>query len=239
MKTFYQLFLSLSIVLLIISCNPEKYFGYSNEAEDLLKYAKVEGTVTNFYTGEPAGLIHVQVEQYETISDFSGRYYFTYILKSDDERNRPVTFLFSHKKYYPLEKKVIIDPLGMEVNASLHYAAPVIKETALFRNDNNNLEGQNYICQAIVLDYQGVGTIDLVELTVQLEDANRNIWEESFPMRLADAHTSTVGYFQTEFRVSAGAELRNGYRVYARDNEDFEETYKTSINPSRPDDPIF
>jgi len=237
---FKKIFILTALILFLSSCDFDKFLGYSNEAEDLLKYVKITGNVTNFYTGKPASVIHVNVRQYETLTDYTGNYNFTYILTADDERNRPIVFKFSHEKYYPLEKSVLIDPLGMEVNVAMHYAAPVIEKTALFWKNDPAREGNYLICQAIILDYQGINTLSKVEATLQLENAACTItWEESFLMSMVDNPTMNKGYFQAEILLQPGAHLKNGYRVYALDNEGYEETYKTSINPSQPDDPIF
>ena len=240
MKIQYYIILFIFFVLLLSSCDFDKYFGYSNETEDLLQYVEIRGKVTNFYTDEPAPIVRVSVRHYETLTDYAGHFYFTYILTADDERNRPLLFRFTQEKYYPEEKSVVINPLGTEVNVSMRYAAPIIKKAALFPGQNSGyLEGNVYTCQAIVMDYQGINTVTKVEATIQIEDGSGNVWDKSSLMIKVDSPDLNEGYFQTKFQIVVGTNIKNGYRIYAQDNEGFDETLRTSINPNNPDDPIF
>ncbi len=238
MIKFRIIFFLILIIFLLLSCNLDKYFGYSNEAEDLLQYVKIKGKVTNYYTGKPAAIVHVNVRKYETLTDNAGEYNFVYILTADDERNRTVQFRFTQEKYYPEEKNVVIDPLGMEVNISMRYAAPIIKDAALFP-DSNASEGSNYICQAIIMDYQGIFTMKTVEATIQVENSSGTTWEMTSPMILVSSPSDREGYFQARFFLRIDESLQGAYRIYARDNEGFEETLRTSMNPFQLDNPIF
>jgi len=240
MKRCRIIVVSASILFLLSSCDVDKYFGYSNEAEDLLTYARISGKVVNTYTGEPAGIIHVEAGRYETLTDYAGSFFINYILTTDDERNRPVLFRFTHEKYYPEEKYYVIDPLGMEVKVAIRYAAPVIEKTALFPQQNSSeLEGVRFVCQAIIKDYQGIHTVDFVEARFEAEDNGGNIHRESRRMSIVQTVSNREGYFQTEIIIKPNEVLKNGYAVYARDNEGFEELLRRSKNPNQPDDPLF
>ncbi len=227
-------------LFILSSCNPDKYFGYSNEAEVLIESVKIKGQVVNLYNDEPAPIVHVSAGPYETLTDYTGAFFINYILTPDDERNRPVRFLFTHEKYYDEERRLVIDPLGMEINVAMRYAAPIIKEAALFpNNDASELEGRHYICQAIIMDYQGILTVGRVEVRYNIEDSAGNIRSAATPLTRVATVSDREGHFQAEISIGSTEGIQNGYQIYAQDDEGFDDLYKTSKNPLQPDDPIF
>lgn len=148
-KHVFLVLFFISIFNLINGCDPDKYFGYNYDAEQISQTSTIFGTVLMSYTNAPVKNALIQIGNQTTFSDDQGKYSLIYVFENDEERDRPIEAIVSAEKYLTHNTSIIIYPVENQFDVSLVYAAPIIENSILFGN----------ILQAIVTDYQGAEDI--------------------------------------------------------------------------------
>ena len=140
--------------LILLNC--DNFWGYNYDADPIPNSAPVSGKVTNLFTGEPVYDAKVQVGSQSTRTDENGEYLLQYLYKSDEDRNQPVSITVSATNYFSYSTFRIIYPQNNFFELTLEYAAPLISKAVLVDYYG---DGETFVCQALVKDYQGIGEI--------------------------------------------------------------------------------
>ncbi len=150
------------------SCNEDKFLGFNYEAEQFIEIASISGEVRNIFTGDIVRNARIKIGSQVTFSNNEGKYQMEYTLTEDDRLNRAAPIEASAQDYHPFFSSRVIFPQPTEINISMVYGSPIIETTTFF--------GLN-ICQAIVMDYQGVNDIDSVfgEFAYLNPDSNNRV----------------------------------------------------------------
>jgi len=207
--------------------NCERYVSYNLESESTQQAARIYGKVTNTFTGSPVNLAQVSIESYSTLSDGHGEYTIIYILRDDEIRNKPVRVSASALNYLPFSEESVLYPTGAEFNISMDYAAPILRKTALVYYQPI----QAYVCQALVVDYQGISTMDLVFFKLDCVNSQTNkhkYLEKTMPF--ISSITDSTGYYQCFFNFYQGENwefnLRGRHELIATDQSGYmDKTY--------------
>jgi len=223
------LFLSL---LLLISCDVDRFFGYNQEADEQLESTNVFGNVTNIFTGEAVDRANIHIGNVVTQSDNDGRYFIKYALGEDENRDAPVSILIIVPKYYDYEDEVLLYPLSNEYNFELVRGAPIVVESALASEYPDEPTGgllPVIWCQVHVRDYQGINNINKVTSTVYYsQDLVKSI---EYLLEFKKSINKTDAYYQLLIPsyVEGYGILTyfGGYTVRAYDNDGFVEVYPT------------
>ena len=150
MKIFLK-FVFIAPLLLITGC--EKYIGFQYEAPSSHKIARITGKITNTFTGEPVPDANVIFGYQQTVTDKYGKYKIDYLLRDDDQRDKPVPVEISAFNYNTKTSELIIFPQETTLDATLDYAAPIIRKYYY----GVGIDYTTY--EVMVQDYQGVGDI--------------------------------------------------------------------------------
>ena len=202
--------IGLFLAVWLVSCDLDVYFGFQNKSQDFGNSTRIDGRVTNFYTGKPVALADVQIGAQETFTDDSGRFALRYLLSESELRNKPTTVRILKKNFYPLKLSVILDPVANTFPLRLKYAAPLILGVARFHHNGK------IAIQAVVKDYQGVYSIEQVQAVVFYRSA-AVADSVRYPLQLVDAENTQVGHYQTLIPIRPDLESRLFIVVRDRD----------------------
>lgn len=225
--TFIAIFL-----LLYISC--EKITGYNYQAEPQNKAVKISGNVINKFTNQPVDGATVKIGSQITSTDTAGAYLIYYILQTDEERDKPVEVRVTAENYIPYNQQVVLYPTETEINIELIYGAPKIEENVLVPYILDFVP--IYVCQARVMDYQGLNDIDSVRAIFYYENQQDNVYEKvTVPMQFVSAISDQAAYYQGYTYTKRGqAEITSSYAIEAKDRQGFTHyltDYITAMNP--------
>jgi len=224
--------LSLLILMLYFSgCDFDRYTGYDYSAQDLLKAAPVSGRITHFYTGEVVTNALVRVGSQETLTDNTGSFNISYLLNTDTDRNRPVDFRVSAPNFYNISFTFLLEPTGNSFDLQLKYAAPVIKRT-MRRTYRKNKDFES-ICQAEIVDYQGIETIESVSVVYFYTERPDSVVVQLQRVQILSENSA---YFQARKITS---DLKPFNYVIVRDQEQYTHRVLYSLNLPFQDDYLF
>ena len=176
-KFIRSIYLLSILLIFIISCDLEKLDGYEYKYDPPPESAIFTGTIYNRFTFDPVWNAEINIANQVTYSDAQGKYILYYHFNEDDERNAPVNIKISADDYLETDTSLVVFPEN-QLNAYIHYAAPIIQKIALV--DTN-------ILQAIVFDYQGYNDI----ATVRAQYAYRRPGEK-YPSLYAESKLTRV-----------------------------------------------
>ncbi len=191
MKT---LFLSVLITLfMFISC--QDYIGYDFEGLQATRIVKITGTVYNYFTNETVRDARVTVGYQNTVTGLSGDFKVYYPLSTDENRDNPIPVYVEAYNYSPYSGEFILYPKDPQLKIYLEYLAPVIQKKVLVKTTDS--EGNMiYVCQALILDYQGFSDIEAVESKFRYFKDRWSDWIY-FKLHFIEQVDSVGGYFQS------------------------------------------
>lgn len=223
--------LALSLLGLFSGCDWDKYFGYQNEAQALANHTEISGTVQNLFTGQPVKNALVRFGTQETLTDTGGFYNFNYILSDDEQRNKPTPFAVEKHNYYSHFGETKLLPGTDEYNFDLVYAAPIIVDT-------KRRPMQELICQAIIRDYQGIASLQSVDVIYIENDVQGNVADSvRQTMKMVKLVSTQEAYYQLKTEISA--RTAPYYYVQVTDNEGYSDRLFHTTNPTYPDHLLF
>ncbi len=236
MSFFKFLFISLIFFLLLISC--EKYTGFDFTGDVPAETAKIYGLVKNTFTNEPVAKARVTFGNYTTYTDKLGNYSIFYPIQTSEQRDQPIPVTVEAINFYPYQAAVILYPNSNELNVALEYGAPIIRQNAFVSYTFH--QDPIYVCQALVIDYQGITDIDSVWATFYFESISSDIKTVNVKMdRISDV-SDTEAYYQCIISVTLGDwDLRAGYDITAIDREGFSNSISDASNAMAPDKFLF
>jgi len=216
-------------LLLLFSCDFDRFFGYNHNADEQLKSTNVFGNITNVFTGEAIDRAIIHIGDVITESDVYGDYFIKYALTEDEDRNAPIPITINAPQYYDFEDEVLLYPLNNEYSFELVRAAPVIVESALASEYPD--AGGGFLpvlwSQVHIKDYQGISTIIKVTSTVYYSNDLQKPIE--FELKLKKEINTTEAYFQLwipGFNHENGyLQYKSTYTVRAYDNEGYIEIF--------------
>jgi len=86
-------------LLLLFSCDFDRFFGYNHNADEQLKSTNVFGNITNVFTGEAIDRAIIHIGDVITESDVYGDYFRKYALTEDEDRNAPIPITINAPQY--------------------------------------------------------------------------------------------------------------------------------------------
>ena len=231
-------YLSLIFIFFLIACDLDKFTGSDFSSQEVIKTAKIHGNIFEYYSGKAVSSAFIRVGRQETMSNINGNYLINYLISESEQRNKPVKVEVFKTDYYPNEMEIILSPLENNFNFSLKYAAPIIKKSVRVPCDSDR--GIKYVFQAIIMDYQGAGTIERVwarQLFTNFQGESDSVFIDLYRVRTVNANTS---YYQNE--VSGIGDLdaiEMFYTVWVEDNEGYCDDETRGCSPTEPDTLIF
>jgi hypothetical protein len=193
MTSFLLKFFGIASISLLLFIDCEEYTNYKIEAEPL-DNTLIKGVIKNFYTGENVPSANISVGHYNTTTDDSGLFRIFYELGVDENRNKPVPLHVSAWNYYDFDREIILAPNSSEINIKMYYAAPII--TKHYRGDQFSQTGGFFrVIQAIIVDYQGISTLDSVNASLFIRNGDQVV-EIHRNMKLIQQIDNVTAYYQ-------------------------------------------
>ena len=113
-----------------------------------------------------------------------------------ENRDQPVPVTISAPNYQTLNTSFIIYPEPTRLDFQLVYAAPIIEKNSLLLYKGLDNEEQE-ICQAIIVDYQGINDIKEVKASFYYtRKDNPNSFYFTYPLYLMGTNGGTEGHYQ-------------------------------------------
>jgi hypothetical protein len=201
MKIIYWALASLYLLSFTLNC--EKFTGYDYGTEQINDTARIYGIVRNINNGNPIYNARVIIGSSSTQTNENGEYRIEWSLGKDEERDKPVTFTYLAGDYLPDSISVILYPGENRLNdINLVYASPIIEKGALVDTIG---DGENYICQVLVFDYQGNRDIDTIFAGFVYQDSvTNNPRMDTVGLSRVFNLSENSAYFQTEYQPVKG-----------------------------------
>jgi hypothetical protein len=169
----------------------EKYIGFQYEAPSLHRTARLSGTIVNTVTGEAVSDAHISFGFQETVTDRLGNYRMDYLLREDDQRDKPVPVIISAWNFETYTTEKIVFPQDTEFNFNLDYAAPIIERFYVGATD------EEAFVQVEVRDYQGIGDIRSVIVKFYYEKMGEPEYRQvTVPADYVRMASNTSGFFR-------------------------------------------
>lgn len=230
-----MLFLLFTLLFIFSGC--EKFTGFKYSADDPTLYTRIEGVVTNLFTGEPVADAKVRFAFQTTLTDDAGHYLMFFPLGTDEDRNKPVQITIDAENFGQYRTSKILVPISNNFDFRIEYVAPIIDKMALVPVATNLL-----VFEAVIIDYQGVADITYTRgrfsYAKMFEPSLR--WEES-PLTLVGQEESWTGHFQclVEATIDAEWELSELYEITVRDQAGHSDEALGKYHANRPDTLLF
>ncbi len=194
LRKIILILLLISPILFLLQC--EKITGYNYDVKPLNNTVRVYGEVKNVFTDRAVEDALVQIGIQTTSTDIYGEYQVQYILGAAEDRNQPVPVAISAPNYETLNTSFIIYPEPTRLDFQLVYAAPIIEQNSLLLYKGLDGEPQE-ICQAIIVDYQGVNDIKEVKASFYYTQPNNpNSYYFTYPLHLIETNGGIEGHYQ-------------------------------------------
>ncbi len=209
-------------LIILLSTSPflscDRFTGYDLEEESIQQTARIHGQVINTFTGSPVISAQVTMETFTTFSDGRGEYTLIYLLRADEIRNRPVRVEVTAENYLPYSGEFVLYPPDTQFDVSLDYAAPIIRKNVLVFFGPENL----LICQALIIDYQGVHTLSSVTTKFYYHQVSTNLTrvvESAMEpvILLSDTSVFYQGIINSIIDGDWMINLKNRYQIIASD----------------------
>ena len=223
-------FIKILIIFAIFSlynCDSDKYFGYENTGQDLLNSTIFKGRITHFYTSRPVTNAIINIGSQETSTDTNGFYMLKYIFSDDELRNKPVKIYVHAADYYEDSLNVLVELVENEYNFQLKYAPPIILEAKRRFYPPTNMFQINFICQAIVKDYQGWEDIDSVFAFFKTPT---NQISYQIPMNFIKYVDIYTAYYQLNYHGDINLSVQ--YSIIAKDKSGFNSSQNYVNDPN-------
>jgi len=234
-----QLILILPLLIITsFSCDFDRYVGYDLEAQEFLETTLINGRVTNFYDdNKPVYNAKVKVGLLEVLSNINGDYQVNYVFTDDEARNKPIKISVEAHNYFPENDIILVEPISNEHNFQLRYAAPRIlngirRISILSIGEGGNI--YRVICQAIVLDYQGVTNISEAHARFYYNDAADTL---KIPFLINSMPSTNLVYYQAVYEGMIFFDLN--YDIYVGDFDGFSDILQLANNPFQQDELLF
>jgi hypothetical protein len=212
--------LLLLVFALLIFLQCERFTGYDLDSEPTQESATIYGQITDTFSKRPVFKANVTLENLRTLTDSHGEYLFLYTLQDDEIRNKPVKITITAENYLPFTDEFLLFPVREEKNYTLDYAAPIIRRNVFVFYD------PFMICQVLMVDYQGISTLNPVIATFdyvkpETHEHRYLVVEMDFIQALSD----TTAYYQAIAPLTLPGDwlldLKNNYQVDASDNSGY------------------
>ena len=156
------------LVFLMTACKVEEFTGFKIETISQNESLRLSGHVISYYTSDSVMAAFVTIGSRQAITDDQGEFSIFYVLSESEKRNKPTPVDIFAENYYPYHSLLYLSQQNTHFVFYLKYAAPIILDaTAVFQRTYE----YDYICQAIVKDFQGVSTIQYVKAVFFNKDA--------------------------------------------------------------------
>ena len=218
---YLKVFELLFTLLFFIACE-ENFWGYNYNAPALINTTRIEGTITDKFTGEPVPAAIISINDQKTMSDENGNFLLNYLLPEDGEPNNLETgyITVSAPQYLYYNGILLIYPIENHKDIELTYAVPIVKYAA----------SNGDTTQAIVIDYQGVEDIDTVSVTFNQHISGIPVRVE-FDMVYKGQSDNFTAYYQHIRRDQDDIEIGNWFRITAKDKSGNVHRADFTINP--------
>ncbi len=206
MKPLSLIFL---VLFLILVSNCEQYIGYKYDVSLPDNSIAVYGTVQNTFTGDYVDSALVEIGNQKTYTDVFGAFRIIHEIKTDDERNRPVSVNVSAKNYLPYTNSFIIYQEDIQRDISLDYAAPVIDSSYV----STYLNTRRLMCHVFLHDYQGNYDIRLVRGSFFYEKDGEHVYKQLDLVLTVRSYPSTIS---AEYTVFVPIALEGNWTLISR-----------------------
>lgn len=214
------------ILIVTYGCN-ENYWGYNYEAPPLVNVTRIQGNLSDKFSGDPIHPANVIVNGQETWADENGNFLLNYIIPDEVEPNQQEVGYMNivAPDYLFYSTTFIIFPVENNLDIELEYAVPIVMD-AVSHGDST---------QAIIKDYQGIDDIRFVSVTF-LEDTGAGIFiRKEFEMdKISRIDLNTAYYQFVVYDINHVINLSNisdWFRITARDKSDNVHRLDFTIEP--------
>jgi hypothetical protein len=221
MKTF--LLVLFASLFLLISCKEFTSYNLEGTSTDIL--IKINGKITDQYSGKPVRDAQVTVGPRSTVTDLGGKYNIYFPLSTDENRDKPVPITISAYNYVTYTEERVFYPEDIQINLTLIYAAPIIFETTI-TPVYGGYDGGHYHLEALIGDYQGLSDITSAQAAFRYVLGTVSFWRY-FTLDFVRSVDGTRGYFACDApMIPETGEYFNGrYEIKAWDREGHEGFY--------------
>jgi hypothetical protein len=221
MKTF--LLVLFASFFLLISCKEFTSYNLEGTSTDIL--IKINGKITDQYSGNPVRDAQVTIGPRSTITDLGGKYNLYLPMGTDENRDKPVPITISAFNYVTYTEERIFYPEDIQINLTIIYAAPIVFETSITEIPGGS-DGGHYHLEALIGDYQGLSDITSAQAAFRYKLGTWSDWRY-FTLNFVRSADWSSGYFVCDapFYLDSGAYFNGRYEIKAWDREGHEGFY--------------
>lgn len=152
--------IALTIVLLLLqSCDADKYFSYSLNPQQQSDSTSIIGKVVRYDNNYAIAGALIQIGYNRTTTDTQGLFRVGIQYSSDDDRNSVSPIIIKADKYIDYYGSTLILPVPQKFQFKMIWRPPIVADAAFLFNPE---EGVEKVIQAKIRDFEGVGDIDSV-----------------------------------------------------------------------------
>ncbi|MCB0261988.1 MAG: hypothetical protein KDE52_06920 [Calditrichaeota bacterium] len=224
----------LLILGFISGCDSEKFLKYNYDAETLAKQVVITGNISNQFTLRGVENAKISFEDQFVITDYFGNYELRYQFSADADQGRAIPVRIEAENFFVLDTTQVVFPEPMTFNVKLEYAAPIIEDLAIVVPEN--------VCQALILDYQGVENLSsvIVRLNYRDQQSGTVYTTRDVAMSYVGNHSTYTYRFQcdipADYPVTDKGDL---ILLTAQDADGFSDEELHNSNPRTPDMLLF
>lgn len=218
----------------ISGCDSEKFLKYNYDAESLAKQAVITGNISNQFTLKNVENANIYFEDQFATTDYFGNYELRYQFSADADQGRAISVRIEAENFFALDTTQVVFPEPMAFSAKLEYAAPIIEDLAIVVPEN--------VCQALILDYQGVGNLTSVIVRLHYRDQQSGTvyTTRDVPMSYVGNYSTYTYRFQcvipADYPVTDKGDL---ILLSVQDADGFSDEVSHNSNPRTPDVLLF
>jgi len=226
----------ISLLILILACDIERYYGYETKGQDLIESTRITGKLINRFTEGPVYAAKVNIDGLETLSNINGFFNLVYILTEDVQRNKPVNIQIDATNYFPFFAQRELEVDFNEFDFVLTYAAPIVENSA--RVAETRVTTILY-CQAIIIDYQGADNIKKVMGTFHYTSDTGQ--KKQFTRELRFIATAASSYQRAYYQcvLDQDKDYAKRFTIHVTDKDGYSDTFINAAEPLMPDNFLF
>ncbi|MEL6820585.1 MAG: hypothetical protein AAFP70_02390 [Calditrichota bacterium] len=211
-------------LLLLQSCETDRFFGYQYEAEPVSQFVSISGQLVNtFDRAEVVRDAQISFEgQAAEPSDRQGVFSLDYAITGDEQFDRPINVRVQQPKYYTLDTTLIVRTGVDNVVWPMVYGSPrllsSVRSERMYTTTVFDYQGEQTISRVICAVYyrnpdddDHLYFLDMEKIAVV--DGNTAVYQQVFPPTII---------VDGEQRIFIGA---RGHQIEAFDEEGFTELF--------------
>ena len=237
MKKFNYIFIVLIFLLIILSC--EQYVNFKYQVDDVTQTTVISGKIYNVFTNESVDSARIQIGIRATYSDLWGKYTIHQILRTDENRDKPLPVTATAQDYDSFFGEIKIYPNNNQYDIPLIYVTPILKKISLVPVEEGLIT-----CQILAFDYQGYANIQAIHATFyyskEIAQHRKEIDRElEFVERVTSLSSHYQCFIPIELEGEKGYFFNKRYKMSITDKEGHQLKLSLIWNTARPDTLLF